>query len=296
MNRNGLNDEAQPMRLYDYETLLGSAQTESFPESFTLSRKASIKNQGSTSACCACAIATAAEYIWGKEMSEGWNYGRFRDNARPGLFLIKALELWRKIGTVPLADFGILCEVPEIKELTEKHPELTAAAQKYRISGYAALNYANAEKKDTAIKEALTNGKIVLIAAVPKYFREAHAVVIDGWNDKEGVYTIQNSWGKEWGSGGYGEVPKGEVGEVYAVTFDEITLPFTDVSKERWSYGAIKNMYLSGLMNGKSADQFDPSTPMTREETAAILDRLTKRLDERLERIYGIICDLRDLK
>lgn len=293
MKRNGLNDEAQPIRLYDYETVFGSAQKESFPESFTLSRKASIKNQGSTSACCACAIATAAEYIWEKEMSQGWNYGKFRDNARPGLFLIKALELWRKIGTVPLADFGVLCEVPEIKELADKHSELILEAQKYRISGYASINYAKADKKDTAIKEALTNGKIVLIAAIPKHFKEPHAVVIDGWNDKSGVYTIQNSWGDTWGSGGYGEVPKSEVGDVYAVTFEEIRLPFTDVPEERWSYGAIKNMYLSGLMNGKSSDVFDPSAPVSREELAAVLDRLTKRFDERLERIYSIICDLR---
>lgn len=293
MKRNGLNDEAQPIRLYDYETVFGSAQKENFPESFTLSRKASIKNQGSTSACCACAIATAAEYIWEKEMSQGWNYGKFRDNSRPGLFLIKALELWRKIGTVPLADFGVLCEVPEIKELADKHSELILEAQKYRISGYASINYAKADKKDTAIKEALTNGKIVLIAAIPKYFKEPHAVVIDGWNDKSGVYTIQNSWGEAWGSGGYGEVPKSEVGDVYAVTFEEIRLPFTDVPKERWSYGAIKNMYLSGLMNGRSSDVFDPGAPVSREELAAVLDRLTKRFDERLERVYSIICDLR---
>ena len=287
--KHGVVPNNPSIRLYDYETIAGNTGDKNHPTKFIIPRTASVKNQGSVAACCGCAMATISEYLWENEFSEGWNYAVFRNHKGTGLYVIKALDLWKKIGTVPLADFGMLDEMPEIQKLAEKYPELLKVAEKYRISGYAAIGYADKEKRDRAIKDALVQNNVALLAISKNYFGECHAVVIDGWDDEKDVYTIQNSWGHDWGNGGFGEVPKGEIDEVYAVFIESINLPFRDVDKERWSYKSIRHMFYSGLMNGTSQEEFEPEKAMTREEMATVIDRLCERFDDRIERVYDIV-------
>ncbi len=287
--KNGVIPENPSIRLYDYNTIAGSSKTKEFPAKFTLSRTTNIKNQGNVGACCGCAMATIAEYLWNNEFSEGWNYGMFRTHIGYGLFAQKALDFWKKIGTVPLADFGILEEMPEIQDAARKYPELIEIAAKYRISGYASLNYADKTKKDNAIKDALMRDDVALLAISPTYFGECHAIALDGWNDEKNAYSIQNSWGRDWKNGGYDEIPKDAVDDVYAIFISSVELPFEDVEKDRWSYKAIKHMFMSGLMNGTSDKTFEPEKPLTREEFATVMDRFCERIDDRLERLYDIV-------
>lgn len=284
--QNGIINENPSIRLYDFETAVGAAEGD-FPERFTLSRTAGIKNQGSTNSCCGCAMATIAEYIWKKEFSEGWSYAKFRTHKGEGLYMQKALEMWKKIGALPSADFGALCEMPEIQTLAEGHPELLEIAKSYKILGYASLNYAARDRRDKAIKKALTEG-IPVLAAIT-YMGGGHAVAIDGWDDEKACYTIQNSYGREWGENGYGEIKKTALNDVYAILCEEPAMPFEDVSADRWSYSAIKHMYMNGLLKGTSDKTFEPERAVTREELAAVLDRLCEKTDERLARIYDII-------
>lgn len=288
-NRSGIIPENPSIMLYDFERVVGASE-ETLPESFMLPRAAKLKNQGGTSACCGCAMATIAEYIWEKEFSAGWSYGTFRTHTGAGLYMQKALEMWQKIGAVPSADFGVLCEVPEILEITDGCPELLEIAARYRISGYANLGYAQKEKRIKAVKQAVMSG-IPVLAAIT-YRGAGHAVVIDGWDDKRKCFTIQNSFGADWGQGGYGEIKQDEPEELYAVFAEEIKLPFEDVSGNRWSYSAIKHMYMNGLMNGASATAFEPERPITREELAAVLDRLCRKTDERLARVYELMSEI----
>lgn len=283
---NGVISENPSVRLYDFETVVGAAEGE-LPERFTLARDASIKDQGSGNWCCGCAMATIAEYAWNKEFSEGWNYAEFRTHDGKGLYMQTALDMWRKIGTVPYADFGVAKEVPEICELAAAHPELSEIAAKYKISGYAGINYALRDKRDKAIKQAISSGVPVLAAIT--HSGGGHAVALDGWDDEKDVYTYQNSYGAKWGDGGFGTIAKNKLDDVYAVFFEEINLPFDDVDPERWSCSAIRHMYLSGLMKGTSETTFEPERSMTREETAAVLDRLCKIIDDRFERLYDIL-------
>lgn len=283
----GARNEEQPLRMYDFELVCG-ASDEEFPEEFEIERKANIKDQGNIGACVACTLAEVGQYLYEKEMSEAWAYGSFRNDSdkRPGLFTTRALDLWKTIGQVPLSDFGVLEEMPEIRELTNKFPQLLEIAKKYRIGGYASLNYANAEKKDKAIKQALMKDGIGLVAVSSDYFGESHCIMITGWNDKNNTYKIQNSWGADWEDNGFGEIPKKEFNYVYAVFVEEFKLPFEDVPADRWSYKPIKNMYLSGLINGVSETLFEPERPITREEVATIFDRLCKKIDEKFENVY----------
>lgn len=283
----GARNEEQPLRMYDFELVCGASDDE-YPEEFEIERKATIKDQGNIGACVACTLAEVGQYLYEKEMSEAWAYGSFRSDSdkQPGLFTTRALDLWKTIGQVPLSDFGVLEEMPEIRELTNKFPQLLEIAKKYRIGGYASLNYANTEKKDKAIKQALMKDGIGLVAVSSDYFGESHCIMITGWNDKNNTYKIQNSWGADWEDNGFGEIPKKEINYVYAVFVEEFKLPFEDVPADRWSYKPIKNMYLSGLINGVSETLFEPERPITREEVATIFDRLCKKIDEKFENVY----------
>ena len=55
---------------------------------------------------------------------------------------------------------------------------------------------------------------------------------------------------------------------------DEETLPFTDVIKGKWYYGAVDYVYENGLMVGTSTDLFGISVSSTRAMVAQILYRL----------------------
>ncbi len=277
----GLNLETESLKLYDAETILG-APSGTYPEEFRLARNVTIKNQGDTGGCLACTLATVAEYYYGKQMSEGWNYGEFRlpTQKNSGLYASTALDAFKNIGQVPLCEFGEMTEMQEIRILTQKLPELKELAAKYRITGYAKIS-GNKEKRDLAIKDFLSRYSYPLVGASRNYFHEPHTITVVGWNDKTDCYIFQNFWGEEWGDGGYGEIPKDELSEVYTLLFNSIDLPFKDVSEEHWAYKYIKGMYFNGLINGTSEDTFEPERAVTRAEVAAIIYRLCEKLDER---------------
>ena len=52
---------------------------------------------------------------------------------------------------------------------------------------------------------------------------------------------------------------------------NSVSLPFTDVSKERWSYDAILKMYQLGVVSGRSGTVFDPTGNVTRAEFVKML-------------------------
>ena len=285
---NGARIEDTPIRIYDFEMVCGSSDGKAYPEEYEIPRNVGIKNQGNVAACVACTCAEIGEAIFGVEMSEAWAYGRLRANTDKftGMYATRTLDMWKSVGFVPLADFGILKEMPEIKELTDKFSALDEVAKKYKIGGYAAINYALKDKRDAAVKEALTRNDIGLVAIAGDYFGTSHCIRLTGWNDKKDTWKFQNSWGEEYGEGGYDEIPRYEIDYIYAVFPEEFKLPFTDVPEDKWSFKAIKNLYFAGLINGVTDTLFEPERNITREEVAVIIDRLSKRLDDKIENIY----------
>lgn len=300
----GARLEATPTRVYDYEVICGSTLETIYPEVFEIERTASVQDQGEKSACAAFAYATVLEHIFGQKMSAPFIYSMLRGEAdkHPGMYVTKLLELAVKIGAVPLSAFGILLEMPEIRELALKFPELLDMAQKFRIEAFASLNYANAEKRHNAIRHALLNNltadskNIPLLAVSNNYFGECHAIVLRGWNDKNKTYKIQNSWGEKWEDGGFGEVPRDEINAVYAIYPKAFELPFDDVRVSDWFFKDVKNMFFAGIVNGTDAITFEPEKPVTRAENAAMLNRHSKRDDEEHERIWRAINALMDMQ
>lgn len=291
---NGTMMETASMRIYDYEKICGSVNSE-FPKQYSIAKRVTLKDQGDKGACVACALCSCAEYIWGKEMSEGFSYGMFRDDSHktPGLYMSKALDYAKKVGFVPYDDFGILEEMPNIRVLAEKYPDLKDIATKYRISGYANLLYANRTKRDNAIKDAIMKG-IGVPAASDDYFNESHAIMLTGWDDDKNAYEFQNSWGVSYGNNGVGYIPKDEITAVYAILVAPIELPFKDVSKDSWYYNDVEKQYFAGYINGTSETTFEPDRPITRAEFCAVNNRICKAEDENNARIFKVINSLID--
>jgi len=50
--------------------------------------------------------------------------------------------------------------------------------------------------------------------------------------------------------------------------------PFADVKSNSWYYDAVRYVYFNGLMNGITADTFEPNTPMSRAMLVTVLWRL----------------------
>ena len=299
----GIKAEAIPTRIYDYEAVCGAVDANTYPEQFEIERCAVVKDQKDISACAAFAYATVLEHIFGQRMSEPFIYGMLRGDAdkHPGMYVTKLLDLAVKIGAVPLSSFGILLEMPEIREMVKKFPELVEIAKQFRIKSYANINYASEEKKHNAICHALTynltaEGKnIPLLAVSNDYFGECHAIVLRGWNDKNKTYKIQNSWGETWGDGGYKEVPRSAIDAVYVIYPEEIAVPFSDVKEDDWFFKDVKNMFFAGLIKGTTDTTFEPERPITRAEACAMFNRHSKRDDEENERIWHAINELKDL-
>lgn len=279
------------MRDYDYEIVCGVSDKE-YPEEFEIDRSntGTLKDQGDVGACVAEVIVQLAEAFYGEEQSEGFTYCKFRNDSMigSGMSVTCAMDMWIKIGTLPKKYFDILEEMPQLKKIVDKFPEFLDIAKKYRLKGYTSINYADMARRDLAYKDAIMSTGRGLVGISNNYFKESHAILLTGWNDKTGRYKFKNSWGKSFGDNGYGEIPKKEVNRIIVPHFEEIKLPFEDVKETDWFYNAVKNMYFSGLMNGTSNTTFEPNKPLTRAEMATILDRQTKLIDERFENLNKV--------
>lgn len=276
------------IRDYDYEVVCGAAEG-TYPEEYEIPRE----NTGTiidqkVNDCVAAVIVQLAESFYGEEMSEGYTYGEFRNDSmkkaqRGGMSISSAMDFWVSLGTLPKKYFDIIAEMPEMSQITAKFPEFKELSSRYKLKGYVTINY-NKQKKDLAIKDALTKYKRGLLTSARDYFPGgSHCILLTGWNDKNGTYKFKNSWGEDYGDKGFSEIPKDEIDPCYLPLFEGLDLPFTDVSPDRWSFKHIRNVFFSGMMNGKSKDIFDPTGYVTREELAAVLDRRDEKVDERFD-------------
>ena len=276
-----------------------------------------IKNQGMVGACVGCATSSAIEALklrsalnleLGEELtpemlkdaegllfecdevSEGYTYATCRrpESTGWGMIVSTALDYLKNQGTVPKKYFNILKEMPEIKKIAAKFPELKEVAKNYKIESYAKFNQSGS-KKDKAIKDALMKYRVPLIAVSPRYFGEAHCICIVGWNDKEDTWKIKNSWGKSYGKNGLADVKRTYITEVYILMDKEIKLPFKDVKEDDWFYSGVKQVFMSDIMNGRSTDEFVPDGTLTRAEYAVGMARALQKIEERLDNLNKVL-------
>jgi hypothetical protein len=129
-----------------------------------------------------------------------------------------------------------------------------ANERKYTIADYAALYSPNRDEnpfsKTGVVKKSLAEGKPVIAAIIcPESFNEltdvwypseapdlsigGHAVCVVGYDDEKygGAFEIQNSWGTDWGNGGYVWIP-------YAV-FEDFAYHGYEIIDNLATYGEV---------------------------------------------------------
>jgi Papain family cysteine protease/Domain of unknown function (DUF4384) len=171
-----------------------------------------------------------------------------------GAFTSELVDNMKTIGIPKLSDYSTHCPQDDLPE------EAYEAAKKYKIKGYAKLwdEYVNKEDKEKidAMKKSLSEGNPVVISMIcPQSFfsptngvwypkaNEAlhdqhgrHAMCVVGYDDDQlgGAFEIQNSWGEEWGNGGYVWVKYQDfvqyVYQAYELHQFETVNPNTDIS------------------------------------------------------------------
>lgn len=179
MNKTGCLFRPTNTRNYTY-IVVGASETE-LPTSFILpeDRIPTVRDQGDTNSCVGHGIAETLGVLYGMEfgreklLSPWYIYGNKecrKGYTGQGMFLADAVDGMRKCGTVPLFDFDVRKEPPDIISEVDKRPELSERAVPYKIEGYMQIpKYAMINKFVLSIKQALYNYQIPIVIASSRY-------------------------------------------------------------------------------------------------------------------------------
>lgn len=303
------------LKAYDFSSVKNtlSIKTSANIKDFSLPKfeqNMKIKNQEHYCACMACAITTALEYFnliqtgRYKELSVGYVYGKHRkeNSNSTGMALDPCLDSLLKLGTVDYNMCPDLKEMPEMKKSLKQRPELDEFAEWSKIKGFCKIKAANLDAREEQAKLALLNG-FPIIGIFNANNPQSHTVCVYGYKEENGTLKLkyQNSYGETWGTKGRASASLESFDHLALLMDQEVTLPFTDVSKDQWFYKHVLNMYEAGYVNGKTDTTFEPNAFMTRAEVCCLLDKILSKLDrkeeaafvstdERLNRIEEKLC------
>lgn len=295
MNKNGIVG-APSVRTYDYNSVFGTAEYE-LPKEFMLPKEcmSDVLNQKRINACAAFVMAGIAQVKHRKEHGEDEQFSpgvfyalhRTEEANYQGMNPDSALKIWCKYGSVPKRFYNEIYEMPEMREKFKANANfewILKLAEKYKIEGFIGFLKSNYEDMKRAIYEYQTP----LFAVANKGFGSPHAIMLVGWN--EDGFIIQNSWGEEWGSEGYGTYPLSVASYAYLIIDEVMEMKFTDVKKEDWFYDAVRECKFNGIMNGISETEFAPEQPITRAQAAQLMvnkqkndDAINKIMTDRME-------------
>jgi hypothetical protein len=186
-------------------------------------------DQGSQSSCVGWAVAYGARsYYQGLDTSElrdpklsfspAYIYNQIRgdkNSCEEGSYINQALDLMKNQGVATLADFSY--SKSNCSKLPD--PEVKNSAKKNNIKDWSYIWPGDLG----SVKSELYKGNPVIVAMnVDKSFvdirgntvyankqigsRSGHAMVIIGYDDTRKAFHLLNSWGTDWGNGGYGWV------------------------------------------------------------------------------------------
>lgn len=148
-----------------------------------------------------------------------------------GTYLRVAMEVLQKVGVCPEKTMPYSTLTRDTAPFPQPSPEAYAQAEKYRIRAYAAICTFDDATRDAdriirEIKTAIMREGPVAVAMIvhrsmlyprpPDYkipvppddsYLGAHAMCFDGWDDAYGAFDCRNTWGPDWGNGGYCRVP-----------------------------------------------------------------------------------------
>lgn len=210
-------------------------------------------------------------------------YNQINGGTDNGSTLQDAGKLLKNVGAATVSDFSD----PEGFEVKPSY-DVVRKGYKYRIKDYYNLFGRNdaAETKLGNLKEYLLTGDLPVVGIDAGYSWEqphldengnhivlsdesyigGHAVVVVGYDDEfptpdgTGAFKVLNSWGTEWGNGGYSYV------SYEAMAEDTISgVAYTDL--ERFYVENEHIPYVSGYVDGT----FKPDRFITRSETVKLI-------------------------
>lgn len=294
----GLREDTKSLLDYNGEFRCTATSVELPPE-FMLDKQyiPDCRNQGGVGSCVGFAITNIMQILNYKEtgkrdrFSAGYVYGKCRDkdDVYEGMFIKKTLDYLIKTGACFEVDFPRNEEMPLIRELIEKQPELDEKAYPYRIRGYEIYNKADRKAKNNQIKSAILNYNVPILASTDHY-REPHAICIIGWSDKLEQWYIMNSWGEYAGDKGICKIDYNSIDWGYLLLDEKNSnalMPFDDVSEDKWYYKPIESAYNAGFMNGVGDNKFNPEGFLNRAEAAQMLVNYAKKDQETTEDVVN---------
>lgn len=227
---------------------------------------------GWSSAYAARTIAEAVAYSWtdketiNREAFSPWFvYNNIKHNddydCKEGTFLEDAVRFLSSKGVAKRCDYFTPCEVniPQI---------IFTKAYQYRIDEYSSLFYnllhSQHKEKIQKVKMSLANNRPVIIAArcykslsdakekwngVQDVFRGNHAMCVVAYDDTkfgEGAFLIQNSWGTDWGVGGFSWITYKDFADVVYQAIEIYVKPKSFITKSNLLSGSLRLQLSTG--------------------------------------------------
>lgn len=299
MGKYGLKIKPCSTRKYDYRQCVGSKAIGNqkqidLPKFFELNMRSfcDIKNQKLVSSCVAFACSIVAECEQYKriqkkeEISTGNTYGSEacrKGYLGPGMYLDDTLNGLTKIGFVPNIFFNVNIEMPRVYNMLKNRTDLIEQGQLLKPTGYASLmNGRTSQDNIQSMKEAIYTYQCPLVMVSYDFFKEPHCVVLTGWNEKN-EFKYQNSWGIEDGEG---FIPYDRIEDACILFFEELQLPFEDISPNDWFYQELKNVYFSGLIENTAENKFIPNGNIKRGDSILFMDKILNKFEKSLNSYF----------
>lgn len=226
-----LNWKRGPEDVRDFKSVRHLAAPLELPTEFELDRKIPIENQLNIGSCVANSACSCFRY----EVAQLTNNFDFNPSRLFEYYNARAIQGWENedSGTFIRDGFKAMNKCGLAKESlwpykTEDFAKKPTDAAYQDGLKSTTVKYAAVEQTEQRIKETLISGAAISfgfnvydsffgswanthgIMPIPKkseYLQGGHAVLICGFSDSMKCFKIQNSWGTEWGIGGYFWMP-----------------------------------------------------------------------------------------
>ena len=265
----------------------GSAEEPVYPKEYSVSWVPKIKDQLRINSCTSFATALIYECIYRKltgnvrNFSIGYTYGNRRETEykEAGQIMRDCPKALVKYGNVLSDIYECLEEVQPVIDSFEANYEKYCGYAKKLISGYVRLR-GEEEVKAFIYKydvPVFANTRMKYINPLSKS-DALHAMAIIGYTKHK--YIFQNSWGEF--NCPHPQIEPDNILETWGL-IPMTEKKFTDVTDDRWSAKAIQTAANDGIIQGFPDNSFKPEEGMTREQAAALWERMKRYFEENFE-------------
>lgn len=198
-----------------------------------------------------------------------YNQIRVDSTCKNGVSLIDALNLIKNKGALKWSDFDYRCDL-EVNESDN------SKAGNYKILEYREIFFNISEDKILPTKKSISEYRPIVVAmdcpdsfiecknvwepyqSDYKRWNQGHAIVVIGYDDEKygGAFEIINSWGNDWGDGGFGWIKYSDFSYFCLYGFeliDDINLKEIEYNLSgSFSFRLGNGKYIKTMLNSES--------------------------------------------